>query len=322
MTLNPTFIDFSATPPRTANATAEAQGANNAGNHWIIGAGGAVRVRFAGDGQSDEVTLKIRALVSKAGSAVGHAPLDVVVNGRVVIERFRIPGGGDLPQTMTFVVPGDWLAGENTLELRSAADSGSMLWLYDVLLESVWDRDAAERAMLTDGAKESAFTYDTYHSDGDEWDWEPAPRLRLWIDEGQAAIPGELTWRGRDGSEGAVTFAREMDTFLGHVRAADGRWSQFRGDLVERTALPAEPGRRFETDVSWDGDWHEAGELGVSVDTGCGPLERLGWRDQRGNLASIGLADDGASFLGYAQHVNEGPIGYRGTLVRPDGRHE
>jgi hypothetical protein len=108
-----------------------------------------------------------------------------------------------------------------------------------------------------------------------------------------------------------------MYTFLGHVRTADGRWSQFQGDLVERTALPADPGRRFRTEVTWDGNWHDAGELGVSVDIGSGPLERLGWRDQRGNLCSIGLAEDGASFIGYAQRVNEGPIGYRGMPVRP-----
>jgi len=54
------------------------------------------------------------------------------------------------------------------------------------------------------------------------------------------------------------------------------------------------------------------------VDTGGAPIERLGWRDQRGNLASIGLAGDGTSFIGYVQRVNEGPIGYYGTLVRPD----
>lgn len=314
MTLSPTFIDFSATPPRTANASVEAQGASTAGNHWIIAGGGSVRARFAGAAQTDELTLKIRALVSKLGPAVGYAPLDVLVNGQVVIERFRIPGGGDLPQTLTFVVPGDWLAGENTLELRSAADSASMLWLYDVLLESVWDRDAAERAMLTDSAKESAFTFETEYSDGDEWDWEPGPPLRLWIDDGQAAIPSELTWRGRDGSEGALTFAREMYTFLGHVRTADGRWSQFQGDLVERAARPADPGWRFRTEVTWDGNWHDAGGLGVSVDIGGVPIERLGWRDQRGNLASIGLAADSASFIGYVQRVNEGPIGYRGML--------
>jgi hypothetical protein len=47
------------------------------------------------------------------------------------------------------------------------------------------------------------------------------------------------------------------------------------------------------------------------------PVERIGWRDQRGNSASIGLTDGGASFTGYAQHVNEGPIGYRGTAIEP-----
>jgi hypothetical protein len=48
MTLSPTFIDFSASPPRTANASVESQAATNAGDHWIIGAGGSVRVLFAG----------------------------------------------------------------------------------------------------------------------------------------------------------------------------------------------------------------------------------------------------------------------------------
>lgn len=312
MTLNPTFVDLSVNPPKTANATVEARDANWAGDHWVIGAGGAVVVRFSGGAQSDELTLKVRALVSKAGPTVGHAPLTILVNDRMVASQLRIPGGGDLPQWLTFSVPGDWLTGENVLELRSGQDALTMLWLYTVLLESVWDRDAAERALLADGARRSAFTYATrYAVDQDEW--RSGSPLRIWIDDGQASVPAELTWRVADGSEGAIAFAREMTTFLGHVRDARGRWSQYSGVLVERAEGPVEPALRFRTEHLWGGAWHMADDLRLHVDVGAEPVERLGWRDQRGNLSSIGL--DGTSFLGYAQHVNEGPIGYRGRYV-------
>jgi hypothetical protein len=82
----------------------------------MINSGGAVVVRLSGAAQSDDLTLKVRALVSKMGSMVGHAPLTVLVNDRTVTSHLRIPGGGDLPQWLTFSVPGDWLSGENTLD--------------------------------------------------------------------------------------------------------------------------------------------------------------------------------------------------------------
>lgn len=316
MTLNPTFVDFSASPPRRANASVRSSGAGDARGHWILNAGGAVWVDFAADTPSDEVTLKVCALVSKVGPAPGFAPLDILVNGQSVISRFRIPGGGDLPQVMTFAVPGEWLrSGSNTLELRSAEDSQTMLWLYRVLLESVWDRDAAERALLVDCSAESAFTFVTYSRPADASEWQSGPQLRFQIDEGQAAAPAELSWRGSDGSEAAISFAGEMTSFLGHVRTARGVWLQLRGDLTERRERSDGPAQRFRTEVNWGGTWHQSGELSVFLDTGSGPVERIGWRDQRGNTASIGLTHVGASFTGYAQRVNEGPIGYRGVIV-------
>jgi hypothetical protein len=215
-------------------------------------------------------------------------------------------------------VPGEWLReGANTLELRSAEDSQTMLWLYRVLLESVWDRDAAERELLADGAKESAFTYLTFFRRADLPDWQPGPELRFRIDNGQAALPAKLTWRCTDGSEATVDFAQEMTSFLGHLRSPVGSWLQLRGDLMDRSESPYGPPRRFRTEMGWGGAWHQADELSVHLDTGSGPVERIGWRDQRGNSASIGFTGDGASFTGYAQHVNEGPIGYRGTAIEP-----
>jgi lectin domain-containing protein len=323
MTLIPTFVDFSANPPRTANASVRADGAGDAHGHWILDAGGAVWVDFAAGTPADEVTMKICALVSKAGSASGHAPLDILVNGQSVVSGWRIPGGGDLPQVMTFAVPGEWLrSGSNTLELRSAEDSHTMLWLYRVLLESVWDRDAAERALLTDHAAESAFTYDTYSRPAGASEWRSGPQLRFQIDEGQAAAPAELSWRGSDGSEAAISFAGEMTGFLGHVRTTGGAWLQLRGDLTERRDHLDGSAQRFQTEVHWGGAWHQSGDLSVFLDTGSGPVERIGWRDQRGNTASIGLTQDGAAFTGYAQRVNEGPIGYRGEIVGTPLRQE
>jgi len=317
MTLTPTFADFSASPPRTANAVVRGQGSSPAKDHWKLTAGGTVAVDFEVGAQTDEVTLKVCALVSKLGPEPGYAPLDVVLNGREVVSRWRIPGGGDLPQTMVFAVPADWLrAGTNTLELRSGSDARTMLWLYRVLLESVWDRDAAERAMLAERAGDCVWVFTTSSCEAHGGSWEPGPDLRFHLDEGQAAPPWALSWRAADGSEGAVTFASEMHSFLGHARTPDGRWRQLRGELKEREPVPVGfPVRRFVTEHQWGGGWHQAGGLAVHLDAGSGPIERIGWRDQRGNAASIGLPPGGASFTGYAQHVNEGPIGYRGTAV-------
>jgi hypothetical protein len=316
MTLSPTFVDFSADPARTANAAIRAENAGHAGDHWVLDAGGTVWVDVAADTESSEVTLKIRALVSKLGPESGYAPLDVAVNGHPLVSRFRIPGGGDLPQVMTFAVPGEWLTdGTNTLQLRGADDARTMLWLYRVLMESVWDRDAAERALLADTAK--GFTFTTSTRPAGDGDWRPGPELRLWIDRGQAAPPAELTWRGRDGGEGTVAFAQEMTGLLGHTRTADGEWLQLSGNLVERHESPDGRVWRFSTETGWGGAWHRAGELAVHLDTGHGPVERLGWRDQRDTYASIGLSRDGASFTGVVRNTGEGPIGYRGTAVVP-----
>lgn len=258
----------------------------------------------------------MRVLVSKLGAQVGVAPLTVLVNGHVVADRLRVPGGGDLPQTLTFAVPGFCLQGAgNVLEIRSGADATSMLWLYQVLLESVWDRDAAENALRALDAGEPALTYETRLGE-DGGRWQPGPSLRLRVEQGgRAVLPSDLSWRGQDGCEGSAVFTAELDGFLGAYRQADGSWSQWRGDLIERADAFEAPGERFVTEVNWGHQWHDAGELDLFLEVGEQRTERAGWRDPSGRSVVVALTDDGLTFTGHAQNPHEGALGYRGRLI-------
>jgi hypothetical protein len=316
MTLHPVFADFSADPPHTQNATVRMDGAWDAGDHCVINAGGRVRVEFPGGPQEDELTLKLRALVSRLGSQVGHAPLTIEVNGQVLTDGLRIPGGGDLPQMLTFSVPGSWLREEgNVLTVASGADATSMLWLYRVFVESVWDRGAAEAALQDRAATEPALTYATrLGPDGPGTDGRPGPLVRLHIEQGgRPVLPADLSWRGQDGSEGHACFNAELNGFLGEFREADGTWSQWLGELVERQAQFARLAICFTTQVNWGHHWHEAGELSYVVEVGEVDAVRIGWRDQSGRSATIGLTEDAGGFTGHSQNVNEGALAYRGT---------
>jgi hypothetical protein len=61
------------------NASVRANRAGDAGGRWILRAGADVRVDFSADNPSDEVTLKVCALVSKMGPVSGYAPLESVL---------------------------------------------------------------------------------------------------------------------------------------------------------------------------------------------------------------------------------------------------
>jgi hypothetical protein len=313
--MQPVFAVFSTGSPRTANATVRAENASDAGGHWVIDAGGAVWVEFQVDAAVDEVTLKIHALAAKLGPRPGHAPLDVRVNGRIVVSRFRIPGGGDLPQELTFAVPGEWLLpGPNVLELRSATDSISTLWLYRVLAESVWDRGGAALALEAGEPVGSAFEFVTFLRAADASGWRAGPMLRFQV-EGNSGGLAALAWRGADGAETAVSFAGDMSTFLGHTRTTYGERAQLRGSKMNRHHHGVGPVRRFRTECDWGDGWHQAKELSVFLEMDAEPAEWIYWRDQRGSSTSIGLARDGASFIGYAQREGEGPVGFRGWHV-------
>ncbi|WP_051944419.1 hypothetical protein [Streptacidiphilus rugosus] len=319
----PVFAEFATAVPRTGNAAVRSERARFARDHVALGGGGTVTIEFQvpEEGVTDELTVKVRALVSKLGRHPGHAPLEISVNGKAVVTGFRIPGGGDIPQQLTFAVPADLLVpgAENTLTVGSAADARTQLWLYRVLVEPVWDRDAAERAWLADSFASSLLTYRTDRRAPGAAEWEPAGDWRLHVDGGEGALPSRLDWRAGTGAEASVCFALELHTFYGHTRDADGRWYELRGTLTDRQAFPgdADPAATlaFTTQAGWGGRWHEGGPLTLHLVTGDGPYDRIAWTDQRACSASVGLAPDGGSFQGWSQRVNEGPVGYRGAAV-------
>ncbi|GAA1222667.1 hypothetical protein GCM10009665_11100 [Kitasatospora nipponensis] len=321
--MHPIFVDFSTSQPRTQGAEVHCERTFFGGDHLALDAGGSVDVEFAvpPQGVTDEATLKIRALVSKLGPQLGSAPLDVTVNGAALLGGYRIPGGGDLPQDIVVAIPADLLhPGTNTLTLRSGDRARSHLWLYRVLLEQVWDRDAAECAFLDAAFALPLVTWRTERRAPGAAGWQSAATWRLHVDSGERGLPLRLDWRARSGVESSVSFSHEQGACAGLVRDPDGGWYELRGERSDRRAFGADAAgeftHSFATETHWGERWHPGGPLLVHLDTGDGPLERISWSDQRGCSASIGLAADGQSFLGWSQRVDEGPVGYRGT-ARP-----
>jgi hypothetical protein len=320
-----TFADFSISPPLCGNAEARTAGGGFGGDHVSLGAGGSATLDFAvqRDETIIEATLKVTALTSKLGRSPGFAPMDIEVNGKVLVEALTIPGGGDLPGTMAFAVPGELLRpGTNTLTVRSSTEAATQLRLYRVTLDSVYERDRSERAMGARNAERAVFAFRTERRAAGTAEWTSAGQLRLYVERGEASLPAQISWRAVDGAEGAASFQSAMTDFLGHHRDADGTIAEFRGRLDGRWAFPegtsdASP-HHFRTEEGWGGGWHASGDLRVLVDHGGAAIERVTWRDQRTNGGSICLRSDGSAFTGFYQRINEGPIGYRGTAVRAE----
>ncbi|MGW0781401.1 alpha-1,2-mannosidase [Streptomyces sp. NPDC002913] len=291
-----TFADFSAVPARVSNCATRYEQCRAASSHLVMGAGASAALDFEVDGAETivEATLHVTALVSKLGRSPGYAPVDLVVNGKVLVSGLTVPGGGDLPQDNVFAVPGRFLLpGTNTLEIRTAADARSDLWLYRVTLDSVYARGRSERALAARAARDTVFAYATERRAPFTSSWEPGPRLLFHVDRGEESLPAQLGWRGADGAESAISFQSNMSDFHGHHRAADGALAEFRGRITGRWAFPEGAGEaqvyRFRTEEGWGGGWHGSGELRLLVDDGSGPVERVTWRDQRGNSGVAGL---------------------------------
>jgi len=294
--MQPTFADFSVTPARVSNCCATYEACHAASSHLAMSAGARVALDFEVDAgkQIGEATLKVTALVSKLGRSPGYAPVDLVVNQHVLARGLTVPGGGDLPQDNVFAVPGRLLRpGTNTLEIRTADDARSMLWLYRVTLDSVYERGRSERAMAAEAARDTVFAYTTERREPFTSSWTSGPRLLFHVDRGEQSLPAQLGWRGVDGAESAISFQSNMSDFHGHHRAADGTLAEFRGRISGRWAFPEGTEdthvHRFGTEEGWGGDWHSSDELRLLVDDGSGPVERVTWRDQRGNSGVAGL---------------------------------
>ncbi|SER87318.1 hypothetical protein SAMN04487983_102414 [Streptomyces sp. yr375] len=87
-----------------------------------------------------------------------------------------------------------------------------------------------------------------------------------------------------------------MSDFHGSHRAADGAVYEYRGRLTGSwTSLeglddaPESRTHRFRTEEGWGGGWHASPELRLLVDDGAAPVERVSWRDQRGNSGAVML---------------------------------
>lgn len=290
-----TYADFSVDPALSSNAVVGHRGARFGGSHVALGAGGAVTLDFEVEDPQDvpQATLTVTALVSKLGSELGYAPMDVLLQGEVLAEGLIVPGGGDLPQDNVLAVPGRLLKpGTNTLEIRSSDQAASMLWLYRITLDPVWERGRSERARTAEAARDSVFTYRTElrpaHSSSAPW--QEAPRLLFHVDRNERSLPAQLGWRSDDGAESAIGFQSNMSDFHGCSRAADGTTYEYRGRLTDRRPfsddvqnLSASTLHRFHTEEGWGGRWHASDELRLLVDDGGAPVERVTWRDQRGN---------------------------------------
>ncbi|WP_406009121.1 discoidin domain-containing protein [Streptomyces sp. NBC_00637] len=296
MSMQATFADFSVDPARLSNAVVGHDRAGFGGSHLTLDAGATVTLDFEVADPQDipEATLTVTALVSRLGSAPGHAPIDVLLQGEVLAENLTVPGGGDLPQDNAFAVPARLLKpGTNTLEIRVSAEARSMLRLYRITLDSVDERGRSERALAKSAARNSVFAYRTElraaHA-ASSAPWEEAPRLLFHVDRDEHSLPAQLGWRGEDGAESAVSFQSNMSDFHGCHRAADGTAYEYRGRLTGEWTFPegledAPAGAlyRFRTEEGYGGGWHGSHELRLLVDDGGTPVERVTWRDRRGN---------------------------------------
>ncbi|KOV24400.1 alpha-1,2-mannosidase [Streptomyces heliomycini] len=299
-----TYADFSVDPTRLANSEVRLHGARFAGSHVALSAGGSVTLDFEVEDPEDvpQATLTVTALVSRLGSDLGYAPMDVLVQGEVVAEDLTVPGGGDLPHDNVFAVPGRLLKpGVNRLEIRSSAKSGSMLRLYRITLDPVRERGRSERARAAEAARDSVFTYRTEIRPAHAAfaPWQAAQRLLFHIDRDEHSLPAQLGWRGEGGAEAAISFQSTMSDFHGVYRTADGTAYEYRGRLTDRRPfsddtvnLSASPLHHFHTEEGWGGDWHTSHELRLLVDDGGEPVERVTWRDQRGNSGTVVLHPD------------------------------
>ncbi|MBA2813364.1 discoidin domain-containing protein [Streptomyces sp. KM273126] len=291
--MNVTIADFSVDPPRLSNAEARQHQCDVAGSHLALNAGGSVELDFevADPEEVPEATLTITALVSKLGSSLGYSPIDVLLQGEVLVEGLTVPGGGDLPHDNVFAVPGHLLKpGTNTLEIRVSAKARSMLWLYRITLDPVHERGRSERARAAEAVRDSIFAFRTerHPAHSESSSWEPAPRLVFHIDRGEHSLPAQLSWRGEDGAESAVSFQSSMSDFYGCHRTGDGTTYEYRGRRVDGQECPQSVENsfhlhRFRTEEGWGGGWHPSHDLRLMVDDGGAPAERVAWRDQQGN---------------------------------------
>ncbi|MFF4094690.1 discoidin domain-containing protein [Streptomyces sp. NPDC001834] len=247
--------------------------------------------------------LTLSACVSRFDSSAGHAPIDVVLQGETLVSDFTVPFGNETPHDSAVVIPGRLLKkGTNTLEIRVSPQARSVFWLYRLTLDPVPEQVRPEHAR-SEGADTTeaapVFAFDTERRSvpfSPSAPWQRAPRLLFHIDRDEKTLPSQLSWRRMDGAESSISFQADMSEFHGCHRAADGAVYEFRGRLAGRWPFPeglentaASALHRFSTEEEGDGAWHGSPELRLLVDDGGAHVERVSWRDQRGDSGTIML---------------------------------
>ena len=308
--MEPIYADFSIDPARLGNVVVSHGGCFAAASHLKLDAGGWVELRFDANGPGDtaQAVVNLTALVSKRGPLLGHAPIDVLINGVPVIEGYVIPGG-DLPADTALAVPGEHLvAGTNVLRIQTSARSLTYLWLYRITVDTAENRGGAVLAMRRETAQTgSVFAYRAERRPAKSESWLPATRVLVHVDRGEYVELRRLSWRDEDGAEAAVSFHSAMVSFYGHHRAKDGTVSEFRGERLSSRAAPqdAAPAAThvFRTQEGWGGGWHGSSDLRLLVDDeGGADMARVSWQDEAGNTGSVELDLPTPGERGMAEH--------------------
>ncbi len=322
--MEPTYADFTTEAIRLGNAEVTHEAVQWGQGHATLDCGGSVDVSFridAGDRVLEsEATLEVTALVSKLDTEPGSAPLDIIVNQQMAISAWAVPGGGDLPQVNRFAIPCAMLRpGENTLSVRSAADSTSLIWLYRITLDPVFERDRSAKALRAAGTVDEVLVYRTEVRAAGDLEWHPHERLEVFLGQPHRSQLTNLSWQGDNGGRATVAFTTE--SFRGGRRSGEGHLYDYRGMLVERAALAwdalPEDLVTFAVRRDWGQGWFASGRLVALVRGGDGRLAALSWRDDDGGTGAIELAPDRSRFIGYHQAVGEGPVGYEGKREEP-----
>ncbi len=335
----PTFIDFTCSPPRSKNVALVTNDSVFSGDHVILGNDMRVVIEFeVSRDDLEQIVVSFVGLVSRLNVHEGYSPVTLSINGRAFVQNYTVPGGGNLPQKCPWPIPSELLrAGTNTFAFQVAPDAHSYFWLYHFAVDTARDPDQSEQARLAVAADTALFTYRVNHAWKNMQKPHEATNLTLFIDSGEAALPSMLSWRDQKDNMASISFHSSTNEFIGYYQRSKGGPTAYRGRIISRQAAPeispaelnmpimqpiSTPANSvfvYRTAHSWGGDgrWHKAAPLAFYLDCGEDTLTtNLTWRDQKNNAGSIGFVDDMSSFYGYYQRVGEGPISYKGELVK------
>ncbi len=182
----------------------------------------------------------------------------------------------------------------NILEIRASREVSGTLQLYRITVDSVRDGNRSERSLAAVTTRHPVFAFDTHRrSPFSSVSWNEWARLLVHIDRDEPSLPAQLSWRGEDRSESAISIQPDMCGFYRYYDAADGTAYEYRGGLNRTWSLTegipdgyenisTSALRHFRTEEGQDGSGHGSSELRLWVDDGGAPKARVAWRDQRG----------------------------------------